>query len=61
MLHTNCVLEINKILGKCQNKSNDNLSVLSNLFWVKIYSIAEGFFHSLTGIKRVVIFRNTFA
>lgn len=32
MLHTNCVLEINKILGKCQNKSNDNLSVLSNLF-----------------------------
>lgn len=31
MLHTKCLLEINKILGKCQ-KNNENLSVLSNSF-----------------------------
>lgn len=41
-LHTKYLLQINKIFGKCQ-KDNENLSVLSNSFWEKIYNIYEAF------------------
>lgn len=63
MLHTKCLLVINKIFGKCQ-KNNENLSVLPNSFSVKIYNISEGFgffFHPLTGVKRALKCHNIFA